>query len=368
MRQAGISSRVAGQFGLYGHQGTIPLGPGFHADHRGVPLGVSQHRLDPVVQKLDWPAGGIRQQRSTDLAGDVLLAAKSTADERASNSYLFVAESHGRRGLGPVGVGDLRADIHGQLGMVGIVAGRHADAALWLHEHVVVGGRPILTLHDDVCLGKSPIDVAMPDFDVLQQVAGLVLFVDQRGIWLSGLLGAGHHRQRFVFGLNERQGFPCNLRRVSRDDGHRVTQVADLVVAQRRPVLDDQPMPVAAGHVLVRQHGVHAGQCRCAAGVNGKNPGVRILGAQRGPVEHAGEDIVIGELGRACDFFHGVRPRVGTTDDAQRFNSLNVDGRQRLTRLELVHRRLHRAQNAGIARAAAGVPAQGALDLLIAGL
>ncbi len=173
--------------------------------------------------------------------------------------------------------------------MVGIIAGRHADAALRFHEHVVVGRRPVLALDDDVRFGKPLFDVAMPDLDVLQQVAGLVLLVDQGGIWLPSLLGAGHHRQRFVLDLDKAQRLRCDLGSICGDDGHSIAQVADLVVAQGRPVGDNQAMAVAAWHVLVGQNGVYAGQGCCLAGVDGQDPGMRVSGAQCGSIEHPGK-------------------------------------------------------------------------------
>ncbi|MEJ2211151.1 MAG: hypothetical protein P8129_19210 [Anaerolineae bacterium] len=192
--------------------------------------------------------------------------------------------------------------------------------------------------------------------------------VDQGGVRLAGLLGAGSHRQGLVLDLDQVQRLAGDLGRVGGHHGHRVAQVADLVVAQHGPVVVDQAVSVAARHVGVGQHGAHAGQSLGLAGVDGQDAGVGIFGPQRGAVQHALEGVIVRELGRARHLVHGVGPRVRVANDVQGRHRLGLGRRQRLAGAGLVHGRLHGAQHAGIARAAAGVAGQGLFDLFLADL
>ena len=123
-------------------------------------LGWASSDSAPIVEDLHRAAGGLGQQRGVDLAHDVLFAAKAAADEGADDAHLVLGQAQGGRDLVPVGVGDLRTDVDGQLLVVVVKAGGHADAALGLHEQVVVGRGAVLALDDDVRLGKALFHVA----------------------------------------------------------------------------------------------------------------------------------------------------------------------------------------------------------------
>ena len=109
------------------------------------------------------------------------------------------------------------------------------------------------------------------------------------------------------------------------------------------------------------------GRAAALAGVDRENSGVWIGGAQRRAIAHAREGMVIGELGRASDFFHDVRPGVGMTDDAQGANRLDIDGGEWLARLNSWTADRTARKQAGIAGATASVAAEGALDLVVRG-
>ena len=87
--------------------------------------------------------------------------------------------------------------------MVDIITSRYANAAFRLHEHVLVYWSVIFTLHDHVRLGKALIHIPMAHLYMLQQIATLPLFVNQRGIALASLLCSSHNGKRFVCNVNQ---------------------------------------------------------------------------------------------------------------------------------------------------------------------
>ena len=113
------------------------------------------------------------------------------------------------------------------------------------------------------------------------------------------------------------------------------------------------------------QDGVHARQGSSLAGVNRENPGVGVGGAQCPAMQHIGKGIVVGESGRASDFVHHVWSGEGMTDDVQGNYRLYLNRGERLARLVFVDGGPDDPQQAGVTSAAAGVPAEGALDFLV---
>ena len=123
-------------------------------------------------------------------------------------------------------------------------AGLRPEERLVLHADLVVAG------DDDLGGG---VRVAVLDVHVPQQVAGRV----QR-LGVDRLLGVGDRLERLVVDLDLGGGVAGGLRVVGGDDRDRLALVADLVPRQHRLVGDLEPVRLAAGHVLVREHGVDA--------------------------------------------------------------------------------------------------------------
>ena len=118
------------------------------------------------------------------------------------------------------------------------------EERLVLHADLVLAG------DDD--LGRR-VRVAVLDVHVPQQVAARV----QR-LGVEGQLGVGDRLEHLVVDLDLGGRVAGGLRVVGGDDRDRLALVADLVPGQHRLVGDLEPVDLAAGHVLVREHGVHA--------------------------------------------------------------------------------------------------------------
>lgn len=113
--QRGIGAAVTQQLGFECHQAAIAGGARFDADRRGVPFGMKTQRFGTVVEHFDRPAGGACQHGHVNLSGDVLFATKTTTDECAHHAYLVGRYAQAVSDLFTVGIGDLRADVYGQL-------------------------------------------------------------------------------------------------------------------------------------------------------------------------------------------------------------------------------------------------------------
>ena len=91
--------------------------------------------------------------------------------------------------------------------------------------------------------------------DVAQQVAG---GMQRRRGRIERVLRIDQRLQHLVVDLDPRSGVPRRLRMVGGDDRHRLALVADLGERQHRLVVVLEPVRLAARHVLVREHRVHA--------------------------------------------------------------------------------------------------------------
>ena len=127
VRKAGIRPAVTVKLGLRSGQRAVALGAHLHTDDGGVPLGVEKQRLLSRVAHLDGATGRLCQQRGVNLSGDVFFAAETAADQRAAHAHLLFRQAQRPRNLPPILVGDLRADVNGQLGVLVVVTGGHAD-------------------------------------------------------------------------------------------------------------------------------------------------------------------------------------------------------------------------------------------------
>jgi hypothetical protein len=76
------------------------------------------------------------------------------------------------------------------------------------------------------------------------------------------------------------------LRMVGGHDRDRLALVAHLVDGEHRLVRDFQAVQLGAGHVLVREHGVHPGQRKGFGHIDTADPGTRMWAAQCRAPQH----------------------------------------------------------------------------------
>ncbi len=65
----------------------------------------------PVEKQLDRPAGRLSEQGSMNLPGDVLFAARSSADHHADNAHILFRPVQNPGDLAAIGVRDLGTDV-----------------------------------------------------------------------------------------------------------------------------------------------------------------------------------------------------------------------------------------------------------------
>jgi len=283
-----------------------------------VALGVEKQRLLARVEHLDRATGNLGEQGGVNLPGDVLFAAEAAADQRAAHANLVFGQAEGGGRLAAILVGNLRADVEGQLGVPGVVTGRYGNGALRLHEGVLDRRRAVLALDDHIGLGEALLDVTMTHLDMLEQVARLPFLVDERRFRRVGRLRVADDGQRLVVHFDQFQGAGGGVGVVRSDDSHRVAHIAHLVGAQHRPVGVHQAVNVLAGHVFVGQHGAHAGQRFGPAGIKARDARVGVGGAQRAPDQHARENVIIGEPGPPDHLVHNLLRRDGPAHRIER--------------------------------------------------
>ena len=97
---------------------------------------------------------------------------------------------------------------------------------------------------------------------------------------------------------------------VGGDDRDRLALVADLVPGQHRLVGDLEPVGLAAGHVLVREDGVHAADAERGRDVQLADPRARVRAAQRRAPQHP----VGPQVGRVREVALDLRDAVGAAD------------------------------------------------------
>src|SRR5690606_30398 len=365
--QRGICAAVAVKLGLDRDERAITLRARLDADLRGVPLGVEEQRLLPRVEHLDRTARGLGEQRDVRLPGEVFLTAKAAADERTTDAHRVVGHTEDLGYLVTVLIWDLRADVDGDLLVLLIVAGGHADGALRLKEGVLDRRRVVGPLDDHIGLFEALLDVAVAHLNVLEQVAGLPLLVDDRSVLAAGIDRVVHDAERLVLNLDEADRLFCDLRRLRRDNGDRVAHVANLVAAQAGPVLVDDAVNVLTGDILVREHGMNTGQRLRLAGVDAEDAGVRVIGTLGACIEHAGEDVVVGVAGAARHLIYVVRARYRLADDLERFDGFRRLEGDRSLATQLARRRVGGIENAGVAGAAAEGVLERDLDIGVGG-
>ena len=138
----------------------------------------------------------------------------------------------------------------------------------------------------------SPVGVrvAVADRDVAQQVAARV---QRRGGRVERALGVGQRLEHLVVDLDLLGRRARGLGVVGGDDRDRLALVADVLPREHGLVGDLQPVGLAAGHVLVGEHGLHAGHAQRGADLDRADLRARVRRAQGGAPQHP------------------VRPRVG---------------------------------------------------------
>jgi hypothetical protein len=111
--------------------------------------------------------------------------------------------------------------------------------------------------------------------------------VQRRQVWIGdGPLGVGHRFEHLIFDGDAFRRPARGLRVVCRHDGHRLALVPHDVDREHRLVRVLEPEGIAAGHVGLGQHGVHAGHRQRRPHVDRPDPRVRVRAAQRRAPQH----------------------------------------------------------------------------------
>jgi len=230
--------------------------------------------------------------------------------------------------------------------------------------------RTVGALHDYVRLGEALLHLAVPHLDVLDQVSAGAVRVQLRRIRLQGIARVGHRLQHLVLHIDQRQRLPCDLRRLRRHQRNRIAHVARRIRApgKDRPVVFHQAVARVARHIGACQHRVHARQRARPLRVDPDDARVRMFAAQRRPEEHPLEVVVVRVQRRARHLVNRVRPRVRLPDLRQRLHHLRQFRLRHPARAHKDTRRLHRADDRLVARAAAVGIFQTLLDLDLARL
>ena len=115
--------------------------------------------------------------------------------------------------------------------------------------------------------------------------------------------------------------------------------------------------------VLRREHGEHAGQRLCAAGVDGQHARAGVFGTHRAAVGHAGHIPVVGVFAVAQHFFFYVQPV-----DARAELPVGFGRPRHAAELFILCCQTHGGENFDVARAAAIVVAQGVFNIRLRGV
>ena len=246
-----------------------------------------------------------------DLHREVLAAAERAADAAHAQPHLVVREAEALGDLVAVDVQPLRGDVQVDAALVvrDREAGLGAEEGLVLHPDLVGAG-------DDDRRGR--VRVAVVDPQVAQRVAGQVQL---RRVRLHRRFGVGQRRQDLVFDLDRLHRAARGLGIVGGDDRDRLALVADRLPGQHGLVRDLHPVGLAAGDVVVGEHGAHAGHRDGRAGVDRPDVRARMRAAQRRAPQHPVDVHVARVLELAADLRHGVDPRGGRADAAGRWTS-----------------------------------------------
>ncbi len=274
---------------------------------RGMAVDVAEERLVAAVDHLHRPAGAQREHARVDLHRDVLAAAERAADAAEREPHALGRQAEAGGDLVAVDVQPLRRDVQ----IDAAVAVRHRQPGLRAQERLVLHADLVGALDDDVGIRRR--GVAVLDHDRAQEVAAVV---QRRRIRRHRPLGVGHGFEHLVVD-RDRGGRPARgLRVVGGDDRDRLALVADVAPGEHRLVGELEPVRLAPGHVLVREHGVDALQRERARGVERDDPSARVRAAQRRAPQHPVAAHVRGVLELAAHLRHAVGARRARPDHA----------------------------------------------------
>jgi hypothetical protein len=272
---------------------------------------VADERLLTSVHELDRPIRPQREHRPVDLHREILAAAEGAADAREVQPHLVGREIEAGRHLVAVYVEPLcgHVDVDAALAVRDAEARFGTEERLVLHADLVLAGDGHLSL----CLW-----VAMLDHEVAEDVRpGVVAIgvphrrpVRMQRLRPEGTLGVDDRVERLVLDTDALGGAARLLRVLGRDDRNRLAEVADPLEREHRLVRELEPVAPLAGHVLVRQHRVHAGQAHRFRDVDRRDPRVRVRAAHGRSPEHAGRV----QVARIRELAGDLRNRVAAED------------------------------------------------------
>ena len=84
--------------------------------------------------------------------------------------------------------------------------------------------------------------------------------MDERRVFVERADCIGDGGQLFVHDVDQLERGACDVRRVCRDNGNSITDVAHLVPAEHRPVQADEPVQLTTRHIFVCQDRAHASE------------------------------------------------------------------------------------------------------------
>ena len=189
-------------------------------------------------------------------------------------------------------------------------------------ERLVLAAELVDALDRDVTLD---VRVAVPDHDRADDVRPRVVAVavaHRRPVGMERLLlgrplGIDDELERLVLD-DDRLGRAARLLgMLGSDERDRLAVVADAVDREHRLVGELEPVGLAPGDVLVREHGVDAGHRHGLRDVDRDDAGVGMRAAERVPPEHPGRVEVARVRELALHLGRAVRPAGGLADVAE---------------------------------------------------
>ena len=296
-RARGVRAAVEHDARLDVDQGPVTVRPVLVGEVAGVAVHVADEGLGPRVRDLHGPTRLQREHARVRLHRQVLARAEGAADAGHRQSHLLLWQPEDVRQLLLVDVQPLGRDVqvHASLAI------RDREPRLGPERRLVLHADLVLTGDDDV--GPRGL-VAVADLHVAEQVAARV---EVRRPRRKRLLGVDDGLQHLVLDAHRGRGPASLLGMVGRDERHRLAPVADVIGREDWLVFDLEPVHVLAPHVLVRQHGSHAGHGPRLGGVDVDDPRVRVRAAHcRAPQHPLG--LQVGRIGEgAAHLRHAVR-------------------------------------------------------------
>ena len=270
--------------------------------------------------QFDRPARCLRQQRGYGLVGKFTLAAETAADTRGNDTHLRHGQTQRNSGV-HLHAGDaLRRRPEGDLA----VAVHFRQGRTGLHIHVILGRHQVFVFHDDVASVPGRIGVAFHELGETNGVRFLgqfihggvfvALFMDDRRARFQRFFDIRYGFEFFVFYLDKPQGLPRRHQVNRRHGRDRFSAVAHLIPRQGKLVLDEHA-DVIVWQVRSHQDRLDAGQRPGPGSINGQDPGMGVMTAEQGRVQHAGAGNVVSINGPPGRLFRSFDARDGGPDD-----------------------------------------------------